>query len=310
MPEGPEIKASADSLNTLVKEIKTITVKHKLKLPVNVKSVTSKGKKIIFSLDDDNFLVSYLGLQGQWSVNKTDHTRVTIIHQDGKVYYNDPINGGGFDIVYGQAQLSARLKDVGPDLLNGEVSFKDWMAVVTKPKLQDWQVCKFLMEQKHFSGVGNYVKAEALYRAAIRPDALLSELTEKDHKYLYYGVVDVLQESYKAQGASIRTYLSISGDKGGFVTEVYNQKKCPEGHKVITTMFKDGRVSHWVPEHQVIPNKWEGIPRFSKTKLELAQGGNKAGYDVTDLKTYCHEYGLSVQGTKKDLVKRLIEYKK
>jgi formamidopyrimidine-DNA glycosylase len=108
------------------------------------------------------------------------------------------------------------------------------------------------MAQNIVSGVGNYVKAEALYLAGLSPDRQVITLQDEDYENLCEAVKGVLQASYKDCGASIRDYVTTDGEKGQASTKfkVYGKKFDPCGNGVVRTKTKDGRVTHWCPAVQ------------------------------------------------------------
>ena len=65
-------------------------------------------------------------------------------------------------------------------------------------------------------------------------------------------IKQVLRDSYKNGGATIKNYKSFGGSSGSYSRRfaVYNQSKDPNGLKVIRQKTDDGRTTHWVPEIQ------------------------------------------------------------
>ena len=103
------------------------------------------------------------------------------------------------------------------------------------------------MDQRVISGVGNYIKSEALLRAKISPWRNVSDITEGEYTKLFQSVINVANESYASQGASIKTYRKPDGTKGAaqFSFRIYSKKACPVGHPVINETTPDGRTSWW-----------------------------------------------------------------
>lgn len=103
------------------------------------------------------------------------------------------------------------------------------------------------MDQRTVAGVGNYIKAECLYRSGISPWRLVTDITEAEYVKLCGDVIGVAQESYASQGATISTYKTVDGSRGTtqFNFQVYSRKECPKGHPVLRQETPDGRTSHW-----------------------------------------------------------------
>jgi formamidopyrimidine-DNA glycosylase len=64
-------------------------------LPRQIIGVTVKGKKIIFILDSDIYLVTNLGMTGHWEFKTTHHTRIIVSIESG----NNKGNNKGFIIL-------------------------------------------------------------------------------------------------------------------------------------------------------------------------------------------------------------------
>ena len=333
MPEKPEVQSFADSLNKLLAGEELLELKLDKKsryrkagkslanlptlnnsLPLTIKRVWSKGKKIIFDLGRI-FLVSSLGLEGKWIPKPQNHSNLWLVYEvesgdttkEKKIYFDDVRHHGTLEIIVGKRELETRLAKIGPDLLNDDVTVKQWLKVYRQKVLANKEICKVMMEQKYFSGIGNYIKAMALYKAGIRPDALIEELEDKDLAVLYKYVKRIIRDAYEARGASIRSYKDFNGDKGDFKVEVYGKKHDKKGREVIVTVHSDGRSTHWVPSYQVIPSPWEGPPKLSKTKLKKSSGRGADTYNANELKGFCKQYKVSQIGTKEEMVKRLIK---
>ncbi len=109
-----------------------------------------------------------------------------------------------------------------------------------------------MMNQKVVAGIGNYIKAEALYRAKISPHRTVESLSDEELHNLYRCSLWVIKASYEARGATIRNYEMPDGSKGDFKFnfQVYAQETDPDGRIVIRDKTPDGRTTHWVKEIQ------------------------------------------------------------
>uniref|UniRef100_A0A8C5L2Q2 Endonuclease 8-like 2 n=1 Tax=Jaculus jaculus TaxID=51337 RepID=A0A8C5L2Q2_JACJA len=104
-------------------------------------------------------------------------------------------------------------------------------------------VCYTLLDQRYFSGLGNIIKNEALYRARIHPLSLGSLLSSSHLETLVDQVVkfstDWLQGKFQGKG---------------WHKQIYQKEQCPAGHQVMkealgpTGGFQ--RLTWWCPECQ------------------------------------------------------------
>ena len=108
------------------------------------------------------------------------------------------------------------------------------------------------MDQSVVSGVGNYVKAEALWRARISPHRAVSDIEDLSLAIIKKCCQEVLVSSYSHGGASIKNYRRPDGSLGEYASRfaVYNQKEDPDGNLVVKEATTDGRTTHWVPTVQ------------------------------------------------------------
>ena len=267
MPEGAEVKLFGESLAAVVsgKEIVAVDIisgrykksdvegfdLFRARLPSKVVGVGVHGKFLYWIVTNDVFIYNTLGMTGSWSVTETKHSRVVFQLGDGtRVFFNDQRNFGTLKMVPGRQELVKKLQSLGPDMLSEQVSdarFTD--ALMKKP---EWSLAEALMDQSLVCGVGNYVKAESLYRAQLSPHRQVNTLQPADFSRLKQSIQVVLQEAYKRGGASIQTYRDFDGNEGEYSQRflVYNQDRDPNGNEVVREKTEDGRTTHWVPAVQ------------------------------------------------------------
>jgi DNA-formamidopyrimidine glycosylase len=225
-------------------------------LPLEIMYIKCKGKFIYFLTRSDWSIWNTLGMSGSWI--KTDsldpeeeHLRVRFTFADGYVvYFRDMRNFGTLKFCPTPSELARKLKTLGPDVLSEEVSdqlFKDRIKKFAKKTLPE-----VLMDQKVISGVGNYIKAEALYLAKLSPHRLINSLTDDEIFTLNKAIKCIIRESYRTGGSTFRTYADFNGQVGNFSSRfmVYGQDKDPLGNDVTTEETRDGRTTHWVPKVQ------------------------------------------------------------
>jgi formamidopyrimidine-DNA glycosylase len=228
MPEGPEVRITADGLSAhmtgaYIQGIyvnnasryynKPISNHDNLQYPLYVQSVATKGKKILINCVDAYqkpvIMVSALAMEGSWKLNSGKHAGIEIHLQEENgnsktVYFHDTRHFGTFHICFVQEELNFVLKDVGPDLLSEDIPYEQYHSVISSSKLSRKEICWFLMEQKFFSGVGNYILAEVLYECGILPTRLLGNLSDQD-KY------NLLQEWNVSDGNNYQHRVLIIG---------------------------------------------------------------------------------------------------
>lgn len=275
MPEGPEVRVIVEQLNSQVRgrTIQSIEIvggryarkgpppgfDHLPDAPLLIKSVSSKGKFIYFSLftlGEDWHIFNTLGMSGTWSVDPVNvrykHGHVRFHLDDGNVMtFIDTRNFGTLKFSPGYTELNKKLDELGWDPLRTNEVPEAWILkrVFKKPNRN---VTEILMDQKIFAGVGNYIKAEVLYRAQISPHRKAFEIQDMEWINLCDQIRAVVSESLAAKGTTIRDYRDALGESGSFQNflRVYGRKVDPGGNSVVRETTPDKRTTHWVPEIQ------------------------------------------------------------
>lgn len=252
-----------------------------LKFPYICSKVYNKGKKIIILLDTVGLGVGLgdkgkeketvcilvgLGMSGRFLTEPTDHSniwlefgkwiipkkiKVPIRICTSKIYFDDSRHFGNFNIYPNvESMENALKKTTGPDLLNDDVTLEEWTKKLKNGRLSKKEICLFLLDQKQFSGIGNYLRAEILYASGVGPYRTLGSLSDDEIKTLLKISKQKLRESYESGGLTIRDYLAPDGSRGNFQQVVYAKETDPLGNKVIKEKDKLGRMIHWVPSVQ------------------------------------------------------------
>ncbi len=277
MPEGPEIKIMTDELSEELKGkhcskltvhsnsryynselfhsdyvLKSKDDKKVFKINCLSKGVVSFGKKIVFKFKGGLRFVNSPLLDGRWHLNKVDNYCITIEYDEGKkIYYSDKSNGGLFSIVDKDSnEYDHIFKGVGPNLMTFEVKFKEYWAKISRNGIKNKQVQDFLMDQKEFSGVGNYLKSEVLYLSGISPMTLCGDLSEKRAKKLFKRIISTMELSYSSGGATIESFVSPKGNYGKYRFLCYKRDETDDGEKIEVTLDKNKRKTYYSPDSQ------------------------------------------------------------
>lgn len=276
MPEGVEVKLSADVIRPLVKDriIESIsfpsTSRYSTESPdgfkefnthfsfqdkafsCKIENIQNKGKFMYWTIKDDWYVFLTYGMTGQLSPQAGKHVCMKVILDDEplRLYFNDQRHFGTIKFVHGKKLLDNKLYELGWDPLqmplNANLAWVKWHLAKTGKGIGE-----VLMDQGVFAGVGNYIRAEALYLSKLSPFRPANKLSEDEIDRLCQNIVDVMEESYKYQGATIQTYKTVYGEEGKYssIFKVYNQKNDPLGNKIIK-QDSGGRTIHWCPSIQ------------------------------------------------------------
>lgn len=280
-PEGPEVRRSADYLNRLLSQRRIVEVsvrggryassppqgfdefqKELLKPQLTITGVDCKGKFLYWKVHPDWYVWCTYGMSGQWNESPSDHTAIAILHRTTRVgvledcipgiYFNDPRHYGTVKFVKdpGGVKTKKKLDSLGPDMLSDPPNQETFDLRLMKRAKKT--IAEALMDQSVISGVGNYIKAEALYLSEISPHRIVMMLKEGERKQLREQIINVMKASYSTGGATFRTYRNVDGSRGEAARRfvIYNNKTDPMGNPVVKEETKDGRTTHWVPSIQ------------------------------------------------------------
>lgn len=269
MPEGPEIRIMSEEIDEYFYDYICLNVKINNRskyfneplfhsdyeftnnfLEINRKliCVESIGKKIIFNFGDILFISSCL-MNGRWMFRKPENWSLKIEFENSTLYYHDFSKQSLFSIVDTNSENHIHImKDVGEDY--AVVKFSTFLAKISRKRISNREIQDYLMDQKEFSGIGNYLKSEILYRSGVNPTRKLSEFSEDDFKKLFVQIKSTLKESYISGGLTLATYCSPSGKLGVFQPLIYMKDQDPYGNEVIQIRDKQNRITYWVQELQ------------------------------------------------------------
>lgn len=270
MPEGPEVKTIVTNLQEEIigakieefifhsdgkyrdKAPNNFLVIEK-NLPLKIKNIKCKGKFIYFIFSDHFYMGNSLGMTGFWDIRdgkKRKHTCMSLVTDQGIYDFIDMRHFGCVHFFTDRADLDQKLKTIGPDFLNDQISEKEFIQRYKKKEKKNIAVA--LMDQSIVSGVGNYIKSESLYRAKISPHRTISDLSDRELSSLYDAIKKVSWASFKYNGMSQENYVDLYGEEGDYVNhlKVYGRKTDPKGNKIKKEKTKDGRSTFWVPDIQ------------------------------------------------------------
>lgn len=260
MPEGPEVYTTAQFLHQRFAG-KTLTgIYHHTEKCLygnptgrdegEVIRIRSYGKKIIFDLSSNDYLMVALMMEGKLHLQPANkHLHITLRFSDGsKLYYCETRPFGGIYYCHGKEELEACLHNVGPDLIQDDITEEKWLQVWRGLRSKK-SICELLLDQKIFSGIGNYLRADILYDAKIHPLSTLHTLTDKLLIRLYRSTMKIIGLAVDENGFSTMSYTLPDGSKGQYEALIYGYKTDPHGYDVEKKSL-NGRSIHWVPEIQ------------------------------------------------------------
>jgi len=204
--------------------------------------------------------------------NVVDTGKSKLCISDTNVWYDDMIKYGNFTICDWKTAFD-KMETIGNDLLSvtcpitnineqvrkelypsffAPINVNLYSTFIKNKRRSNVPLCKFLMNPNYFSGIGNYLKSEILYRARLHPGRVLGSLIDDEIAVLYNVIVITIKESYLHGGLTHGTFLDPDMEKGTFPLYVYKRRgeQDPYGYIIQTTKIKGDRTTYFVPELQ------------------------------------------------------------
>jgi formamidopyrimidine-DNA glycosylase len=156
---------------------------------------------------------------------------------------------------FGYVELvdDGRLKEVnqkyGPEPLEGEWLEDAWLTAMRRRPRSILKAA--LLDQSLLAGLGNIYVDEACWRAGIRPQTRVGELSGDDLHRLYEVIPPLLREAVAARGTTFNSYRDGRGRHGTFVSKlaVYGRggQPCPKCGSPVEKTRVVGRGTHFCP---------------------------------------------------------------
>jgi len=300
MPEINEVRTYADFLNEQLKNKKIIEINilngrykkhgpfalyHELKnhLPLKVLNVQTKGKFLYFTLENNYFIFSTLGLSGGWvflnnSTHKYQHPEMleylqkekmdtyletSLKHLNvefktdhGSIYFYDTLSFGTLKVIKSQKELDKKLNTIGSDIMEESTTFEVFQERINKKINSIKPIGNVLMNQKIISGIGNYLRADILWLSKISPFRKVKDVTETELKSIYKNAKLLTWGSYDYKKAIKLNIIDKSSKlpsdyKRDFF--VYYEDKDIYGNPVTKEELYEGkqkRFIYWVKSRQ------------------------------------------------------------
>ncbi len=226
-----------------------------------VRAVGRRGKNVVVLLDDEDRIVVNLGMTGRLLPSpgsrpppSARHCAVFVhLEGGGAVAYDDVRRFGRLSYVPRRdwPAWSARL---GPEPLAPSFTARRLQRILESSKSP---VRSLLLDQRKIAGIGNIYAVESLWHAAVHPMRRANEFSARAAVRLHRCLRRVLREAIRAQGTTLRNYLTASGQPGGFgpALRAYGSvgNPCPRCAAAIERIVFGGRSAFLCPHCQALP---------------------------------------------------------
>ncbi|MEL1249176.1 bifunctional DNA-formamidopyrimidine glycosylase/DNA-(apurinic or apyrimidinic site) lyase [Aurantiacibacter gilvus] len=222
-------------------------------------TVTSLGRRAKYGLlhtDRDQSMIFHLGMSGRWRIDPGEpdkHDHLVLETASNRFALNDPRRFGYVDLVdTGALDLWPAFAAMGPEPLGDALTVEHLRSAIKGRK----QAIKLLLLDQHVvAGLGNIYVCEALHSAGIHPRKAGGKVYRPALEKLVPAIRDVLEQSIRDGGSTLRDYAQPDGALGYFATRflVYGREgetcmSCDDG--TIRRIVQGGRSSWFCPNCQ------------------------------------------------------------
>ncbi len=270
MPELPEVETTVRGLARFLEgaRIDRVTLNREgLRRPfppdlvqvltgARVASLGRRAKYGLIHTDRGQTMVFHLGMSGTWRIDPLEddrHDHLVLETAHNRFVLNDPRRFGSVDLVDTESLESwPQFAVMGPEPL-GALFTPAHLRSVLKGRKQAIKLC--LLDQRFVAGLGNIYVCEALWRAGINPRKAGGRVTGKQIELLVPAIREVLEQSIRDGGSTLRDYAAPDGELGYFATrfDAYGREGEPCRHDdggTIRRIAQGGRSSWFCPKCQ------------------------------------------------------------
>ena len=225
--------------------------------------ISRHGKWLLFDLKPLGCIMSYLGMSGTWRLSHSPlnekHKHIEFIDEHNPHYkylsYVDPRRFGHFYIL-NNLNFNSKMKTLPYDVTSKD--FDENQITELLFMYPERKIKSYLLDQKAFPGIGNYLASEICARAGILPIRPAGSLEPVEIFNLSLAIKTVIHNALISNGTTFGGgYRDSFGEKGMGVNHlvVFHQKLCqmcyPKGIATpIIKTIQDGRGTYHCPRCQ------------------------------------------------------------
>lgn len=266
MPEGPEIKRSADELAAALNGKRARLVEfafpHLLTHATSMRNeivtaIEPRGKAMLTHFSHGATIYSHNQLYGQWRVLKRDQAPRPGLQIRMAIHTDDAVA-----VLYSASDISVwpsvRINEhpyiakLGVELLAATTELSDVVVQINDPRFARKGLAALLLDQGFLAGIGNYLRSEILFVARIHPAARIADLNAAARLRLAEAALDLTRQSYRTRGITndmviARRLKSEGVSFGQYRHWVFNRadEKCHVCANVINRIDVSGRGLYW-----------------------------------------------------------------
>jgi len=209
---------------------------------------TTRGKRMLFNFSDDNWLGVHLGMTGTIRIEPVGfrpdkHDHLVLYQHERALVFTDSRQFGRVRFHYGSDEPDWWKSDV-PEIISQQFGQKFVDQFLDRHRKAP--IKAVLLSQNGFSGIGNWMADEILWRAKILPSKRTGELIAHERAAIFRATKFVVRKSLQTLGKDFsdppRNWLIHQKWKHGGV--------CPRHRIPLRHATVGGRTTAWCPRCQ------------------------------------------------------------
>lgn len=259
MPEGPEIRRAADSLEAAVKgqplteawfAFPQLQRYSASLLGERIDAIETRGKALLTHFSNGLTLYSHNQLYGVWRVVDAGETP-----QSSRVLRVKLQTAEKAILLYSASDIEMLTVDelaqhpfllrVGPDVLDMTLTAQEVKERLLSRRFCRRQFSGLLLDQAFLAGLGNYLRVEILWHTGLAPSHKAAELSEPQLDALAHALLAIPRLSYQTRGK-----VNEKKHHGAlFRFKVFHRagKKCERCGGIIEKTTLSSRPFYWCP---------------------------------------------------------------
>lgn len=223
MPEGPEVRHYADSINQALRNrpLRDITARTRaakawlLEHPTalidkRVLTVQSHGKNLYGIIDGGYYFYSHLMMWGRWQIVPASELVAPDRRERARLVNNDCaailLSAPVFEIGEGDPYAAHEyLRMLGPDTLpyEGDFDTTEFLRRLLTSENCEREIGVALLDQRIAAGLGNYLRAEILFHCRLNPFTCVADLSSGALDCLCTAISEITRHAYQFGGVTI-----------------------------------------------------------------------------------------------------------
>lgn len=227
MPEGPEVRRSADKIERAVAnkpltctfEYPSLVAVQEQFTDVQLTSIETYGKAFVLHFSNDLCIYVHLQLYGRWKTGRSKSIkpsrRTLRVRLETDTHYAALYSATNIEVLTPETiKDHPFIAKLGPDLLRKGYTASHVSRRLGKTSFGRRSLGALLLDQSMFAGIGNYLRSEILFRSGLLHSRKLNSLSKTERATLASMIHHTTIRAYQTAGITLDDqYVDIAKTK-------------------------------------------------------------------------------------------------